>query len=1364
MLLSGFILVQAQHNPRYIFDHLTVEEGLSQSTVFAITMDADGYLWFGTRDGLSRYDSKNIKVYRNKRHDPNSLSGNSIQCLFVDSKKTLWVATNDGISTYDPRHDNFIQSKLDTAVKERLSVNFVTAILEDKEGTIWIATHGGLNKVISRSPLKYQNFRHHEEDPRSLLHDEVRTLYEDESGNLWVGTSQGVSRLIRSGNNIQFQNFRLPTQQLKGKSWINCLTEDDKGNILIGTEENGIKVLHKESGTITGLHIDEMAGCVLESVRSFQRNGRHEFWIGTIDGLFIYNDSTQNVISLRDDPANNTTLNDNSVRSIFKDPYGMYWIGTFYGGVNSYSPLSRQFGEVVLTNKKNQKAYKVAGAMVTDKNDNLWVGTDGNGLYCLNRAGETIGQFRHMSQDPKSLSHNKIKSLLLDDDGIWVGTINGLNFLDFKTGKFRKYFYEPANPNSLADDRIYDIKKDSDGYIWIATYRGGLCRFDKSTQHFKRFAHQPGVANSLSSDAVTYVLEDTDKNLWIGTISGLNKKPVGKNTFVQYGNHAEENQTGGGDYILCIYEDSRRNLWVGTRDTGLKLILHGSSALREFTTEHGLPGNNVNGILEDASGCLWLSTDNGLSKFNPDTFKFKNYNKSDGLVCNEFNFNSFHKDNRGFLFFGGYNGIVKFRPESIHTNNIPPTLVFTKLKVFNEEVQIDPSGDGILTTSLSRTSDLTFNFRQNIFSVEFAALSYINSGKNQYAYKLEGFEDQWNYVGDPVATYMNLQPGDYTLVVTGANNDGLWNNAQIRLNIHVLPPPWKTWWAYTIYSCIILGLLLALIRFNKMRWKLAHDLKIEHLEKEQQEKLHRAKLNFFTNIAHEIRTPLTLIVSPVEVVGDRYAHDVFIQRQLRIVKSNTTRLMRLINQLLDFQKQETGIFKLKMHEGNIVELLRAIVFSFSEHAKARHINLEMQTAYREINLPFDRDELEKVFCNLLHNAFKFTPGGGNVLISVSIKKSTADSETDSFVQIQIEDTGIGIPSEDLPKIFNRFFQVGNDSISESGFGIGLALTKGIINLHGGSITAESMEAESGHNGFTKFTILLPLPAPESIMPPDRQNLSVNMEMVVADDLDAVIQEKSTPSEADRNWILVIEDNAEIRNCLTTILSPSYNVIESINGADGWNIATRRLPDLVVCDIAMPEMDGLEFTRLMKSDERTSHIPVILLTARGAMEHHVEGMETGADDYVTKPFHARILQLKVRNLLVSRERLREKYRRIVTLEPACENIADPDNTFLGKLKYVLEANLNDPDFNVTKLVNEIGMSRPVLFRKIKMLTGLSVIDLIRSTRLKKAEMLLRQKKMNISEVAFTVGFNDPKYFSKSFRAQFGKTPTEFMDSM
>jgi signal transduction histidine kinase/DNA-binding response OmpR family regulator len=731
------------------------------------------------------------------------------------------------------------------------------------------------------------------------------------------------------------------------------------------------------------------------------------------------------------------------------------------------------------------------------------------------------------------------------------------------------------------------------------------------------------------------------------------------------------------------------------------------------------------------------------------------------------------------MYFGGYNGLVVFHPDSIRANKRVPPLAFTKISLFNKGVEIGTQ-NGPLQQSINKTDHLTFHHNQNVFSIEFAALNFINPEKNQYAYKLQGFEDEWNYVEEPIATYMNLNRGNYILLVKGSNNDGLWNDTPLNMAITVLPPPWKSWWAYGLYTLVFFTLLYIWTRFYRTRVHLEHKLEIEHLEMTRQQELHQSKLNFFNNIAHEIRTPLTLVISPIEHMVEKYTDDPFLQKQLSIVTSNTNRLLRLLSQLLDFHKQETGNVPLKITEGNIVQWLKEIQNSFRGFADSRKIDFVFQCDNEKINADYDPVELEKAFYNLLANAFKFTPSGGKVSVSLHLaaaheilKINTDDfvvAKDQPYIKIVIEDNGLGISPKHLTNIFHRFYQAEHSGLHEAGFGIGLALTKGIIDLHKGYISVESREATQKTSGFTRFTVFLPVRGvsyekgtrtaydePLSLMLPLQPESFEGPEKTVAPDGKKVKQ-----GNCKKPQVLIIEDNTEIRAYLKNILNEKYEVLEAGNGKYGWEIATEKLPDIILSDIVMPEMSGLELVSRLKKDERTDHIPVLLLTARGSLSNQLEGFNRGADDYISKPFNIQMLLLKIGNRLATREKLKEKFKRIVTLQPQFEEVKSPEDRFLQKLIDILETHVSDPDFNVSQLVMEIGMSRPVLFRKIKMLTGLSVIDLIKSVRLKKAEMLLKQNKLSVAEVAFHVGFNDPKYFSKSFRSHFGKTPSQYAE--
>jgi ligand-binding sensor domain-containing protein/signal transduction histidine kinase/DNA-binding response OmpR family regulator len=1351
------------------FQHITIEQGLSQSTVYAVVQDTSGFMWFGTRDGLNRYDSRKIRTYRHDLEKEHSISDNTIFSLYIDSRSRFWVGTNQGLNLYDPRTDGFTRIMLQEGGKPTtspLAGNAVACMLEDRQKNLWIGTRNGLNVLKAGSTsFSFLRFTHADQEANSLPHNDVRSILEDSEGNLWVGTSAGLSKITTGQNGTyHFTSYQVPEWKPTASKTneINSIVGDGKGALLIATENSGLLSFDPKTEQFRSL---DWIGKPDEAVRVILRDKRtQDYWIGTIGGVYKINPEQGKFISLRNIPDDPGSVSDNSVRSLYADRDGSIWIGTFHGGVNMYSALSRQFQQVVQEGKLH---FKVASALVADTDNNVWLATEGNGLFFTNRRSGVTRHFKHLQDDPRSLSHNNVKCLLPDGHkGLWVGTLKGLSYYDFKTDKFTTFHHQPGHANSLPDDAVYDLVQDRDGAIWIATYRGGLCKFDPHKDKFETFVPDPQDSTTLSSDGVTRLLLDTHQNLWVGTITGLNVKASDQNSFRRYIHDPADTTTLSNNYILCVFEDRRHRIWVGTRDNGLNLLLPGQRGFKRFKMQQGLPGNTIYGIQEDRNGYLWISTDNGLSKLNPVDFSVHNFDRNDGLVCKQFNFNSYCKDGSGTMYFGGYNGVVVFSPEGISGNQIVPNVTFVNFKLFNKEIPVDPA-QGILEQDLNYTRELTMGYDQNIFSIEFAVLNYINSAKNQFAYKLAGFEEQWNITPEPVATYMNLNPGSYTLLVKGSNNDGLWNETPVSIKLKILPPPWKSWWAYSIYVGIFLALLYAWSRFHKKRMKLEHDLEIEHLEHKKQEELHQAKLSFFANIVHEIRTPLTLMTGPVEKLLEQYTGDVFLKKELSLVHSNTNRLQRLLNQLLDFHKQETGNVRLKVHEENIVEFIDEIQLSFQEYAQSRKVTLDFHPQEPVLKLWFDREELSKVFYNLLVNAFKFTPGGGTV--SIAISREPELPGTDDFkVRITMEDNGLGIPALYLEKVFHRFYQAENSGMNGAGVGIGLALAKGIIDLHHGSVVVESKEATSDATGFTRFTMLLPSGcthfSTDQILPKSEADGYRCHDTVPENHASAEETAGKKQASHDKPLVLVVEDNDEIRAFVRDTLLPYYQVTESANGLQGLEIAVEQLPDLILSDVMMPRMDGLELVHKLKADPRTSHIPVILLTARGALNYKLEGFETGADDYLTKPVEIRLLLVKIKTHLRIREKLKEKYSRIVTLQPQDQEVENPDDKFLQKLMSALEENITNAEFNVTKLVREIGMSRPVLFRKVKMLTGLSVIDMIRNVRLKKAEMLLKQKKLSISEVAFTVGFSDPKYFSKSFRNHYGKSPSEYLEEL
>ncbi len=1342
----------------YRFDHITPDNGLSQSTVLAITKDKAGFIWIATREGLNRYDGHRVTVYKHNSAISGSLPSNSVHSLLTDSRGTLWVGTNVGLLTYQPEKDVFTPiSGLLSQASSPSNTN-ISCLLEDRHRQVWIGTRDGLAVLSPNQAKPIQRFLHKNQDAQSLPGNDIRSLFLDAAGTVWVGTSRGLVQVQPRRQGVYVFKTYYPQAadslyQTSG-NWVNAIAEDKSGRLWIGTEKSGLHRFDKKQGKFLPWATTDAPHLTNESVRSIALAKNGELWVGTINGLSIIDPVKNSVVVLKNNPADPGSLSDNSIKSIFIDPLGSYWIGTFYGGVNNYSPLAKPFGYLTLGNASSLP-FKIASVLTIDPAKRLWIGTEDNGLFLTDANRQLI---RHYEQGANSLSSNKIKSILPNGNrGIWVGTLKGLNYIDFRQNTVTRYLHKPGDSTSLPDDRLYDLKYDRKGQLWIATYWGGLCRFNSQNKTFQRFINQSNNQKSLSSSSSTCLFEDSQQRLWVGTQLGLNCKLPASVEFKRYMHRTTDTTSLSSNYIVCIYEDRQHRLWVGTRDKGLNEFLPHSQTFRRFMTADGLPGNTVYSIQEDAKGFLWLSTENGLARFDPNTWTCTNYDRTDGLVCKEFSANSSAHDEQGILYFGGYNGIVMFRPGDIQTNTNVPAMAFTQLRLFNKPVPITASS--ILTNQLNYTKSVTFDHTQNVFSVEFAALNYINSGKNRFAYKLANFDDNWNYVDEPVATYMNLDAGNYTLLVKAANNSGVWNPRPLSLSINVLPPPWKSWWAYLLYASGLGGLIYAWQRFRQTQLKLAHDLQIEQLEKEQQRQLNEAKLNFFADVAHELRTPLTLIVSPVEVLTDRHADDKYTQRHLSLISANTNRLLRLLNQLLDFQKQETGQVQLQLAEGDLVSFAEELTNSFRDYAQRRQLMLVFEATEPVIWLNFDRDELTKVLSNLLTNALKFTPANGQVVVTVGLSGNPARDAI-----ITVTDNGIGISAAELPNIFNRFFQVGSSGNTKAGFGLGLALSKGIVERHGGTISVESREATLDERGFTRFTLSLPVLNTPALSASQRPVFNQPI-APVADDMvvtQSTEQELATPKE--RQVLLLVEDNEAIRHHLRSLFADTYFILEAVNGQQGWDIAIEKLPDLIISDVAMPEMDGLELTQRLKTDSRTQHIPVILLTAKGTLDHQVTGLGSGADDYIAKPFHPGVLRLKVQNLLVLREHIREKYRRIVTLDPQYEAVDDPDAVFLQRLMTVMEPNLADPDFNVSALTEEIGMSRPVLFRKIKMLTGLSVVELIRSLRMKKAQMLLSQKGMTVAEVAFNVGYNDPKYFSKQFRNEIGQSPTEYADSL
>jgi ligand-binding sensor domain-containing protein/signal transduction histidine kinase/DNA-binding response OmpR family regulator len=1315
------------------FNHLTIENGLSQNSVLAIAQDTRGFMWFGTRYGLNRYDGYRFVCYKNNPADTNSLSDNYINALLCDSKKNLWAGTDKGLNKYDPEKNHF--SRIALYAGKRSVPYAVHCIMEDKNGTLWVGTTKGLC-VASLSKNKDGSQAYTLKVLDGLHAANVVRIYKDAKDYIWLGTSNGLIRLKYGSGKTEKKLFIHDSSDPASLSdnYIMSITEDKMGNLWIATIK-GLNLYNTQTQSFTRFLSTAFngSGIVNNNVRVLVTDRTGKLWIGTQEGLSIMDPATKKITSYQYNAGDVNSLSQNSVHSIFEDANGSVWVGTFFGGVNVAYRYTTHFTAWQHSQTASSISNNVISSIVADEKDNLWIGTEGGGLNYFDKSTQKFTVYKNDLLNEGSLGSNLVKTVYIDtDNNLWVGTHGGgLNLFDPVRQTFHRFLYK-ENDSRVKQSEIAALLEDSEGKLWVGKHPG-IEIFYRNETNLTPYEYNP-VLKKLEDQNLSAIVEDSKKNIWIGTLNGLYIFQPSNGSL----NSIEIKNKNFTTSINCIKEDSRGNIWIGLHYGGMAMYDAHQKEFVVYTTKDGLPNDNVLGILEDEYHNLWLSTSNGLAKFNPVNKNFQTYTSSDGLAGNEFNYNAFFKRSNGEIFFGGINGLTSFFPDRIERNENKAPLIFTGLKIFSNDVEINDR-HRVLTQSISLTNKLIFHHNQNTFTLEFALLNFIKPGKNKYAYKLEGINTEWTEVTNPSATFTNLAEGHYVFLVKGANNDGVWTEP-VRLQISVLPPFWKTWWAYLLYACFVALILFFVIRFFYVRALLLRD-----------KELHRVKLNFFTNISHEIRTHLTLIMAPVEKMQKENNQNIVLSHQLKNIKDNANRLLKLVNELMDFRKAETNNLKLHVAGYDLISFLNSIYTSFEELSLTKNIRLSFVHDAKEILLFFDKEQLEKVIFNLLTNAFKFTHNGGSICLHVESKKDT--------VKIHVVDNGRGIAPAYFDKLFTNFFQVNDNSSQNTGYGIGLALSKTIIALHKGTLTVESIPQSEAQEQRTCFTVTLLKGNRhfENVQQPLQTGTNNNFpqKFQSAPAISSVIE-----SEEKNFTVLISEDNSELRSLIKESLESYYNVIESEDGLQGWQIATEQIPDLIVSDVMMPEMDGFTLCEKLKTDERTSHIPVILLTAKTSQTDHVSGLTTGADVYLTKPFSTEVLELSVRNLLAAREKMRQKFSKEFVLQPQNIVINTVDEQFVKKLIQIIEDNMDNPEFGVDMLSVKIAMSQSVLYKKVKAITGMSVNDFSKSMRLKKAAQLLQQKTYTVYEVGYMVGFNDRKYFSKEFKKQFGKTPSEY----
>ncbi|MCC9135616.1 two-component regulator propeller domain-containing protein [Pontibacter silvestris] len=1314
------------------FGVLGIEHGLSNNTVNTIYKDRLGFMWFGTDDGLNKYDGYEFHVYRNRINDTTSLIHNQINTVSGDSSGNLWIGTKKGLCTFNPNTSKFSLAyyyPLTQTDRKKLDAE-VVEIAVDREGSLYLATVGlglltsnKLSRGFRQTPLQPA--------PAAFKPYSVRALHIDSKGRVWVMIQNiGLHRF-----DPQKSEFQLISSVVKSANVIKA----DSGNVLwIGTD-NGLYQYNiaAETYEFYGSGVGKLCHRRVVDVSVAEEN---KLWIATDGGGVNILDLKSNQISSIQSGAGKMHLTSNAVTSLCKDNESRWWIGTQRGGVNIIDRQKDKFTTIrrdILD--KNSLIDNFTLSFCEDSDKAIWVGTDGGGVSLWNRKDNIYRNFVHNEADPTSLSNNNATSILRDyENNIWIATWGGgINRYSRATGTFKHY--------ACGDDvYVWKLYEDREKNLWAGTTESGpLYRYNKAADKFE--VYDASLTNAIS------ILEDQAGNLWLGTFDQL----------IRVDKQARKHKKYKIDYpVRDLYQDKSGNFWIGTQGLGLLKFDFGTGKFQTFTESEGLANNSVHNIEEDKEGNLWISTYHGVSKYNPKENKFKNFYETDGLQSNQFNYNASLSLSTGELVFGGIKGFNIFNPDSIKAESSFPKLVITGIRLFNQPVT---SADNILKPgqSLCNINDITLPYDKSLISFDFSALEYSSPGNIKYAYLLEGWDNTWNYAENHrTANYSKLKEGDYKLRIKSTNSEGVWNCEEQVVNIKVLPPWYRTWWAYGIYGSGLLGLLYMFNLYKSKQARLKYEVEIANIKAEKEAELNEKKLSFFTNVSHEFRTPLTLIINPVKELVDKKREKVDFN-DLSVIYRNARRLLSLVDQLLLFRKAESNADTLKVCKLNMAQICEEVFLSFTCQANTKNIAYTFECENKSLELYADREKVEIILFNLLSNAFKFTPAAGKVVMALR--------ELAHQVEITVKDSGCGIPANTGAKLFDKFHQVNSTgATSGGGFGIGLYLVKQLVEKHKGEIRYESEPAKG-----TQFYILLPKGkehfsadsisedgADSSVFLNELlESIRTEEEPVLVTDakpanhLDELIQEKGT--------MLLVEDNDQIRQYVKDIFSSSFTVFEADNGETGFELAQEYLPDIIISDVLMQGMSGLELCSKIKENVSLSHIPVILLTASSSPEVKLKGIEGGADDYITKPFEKELLVAKVDNILKSRDNLQRFFYNEITLKTNKLRISAEYSNFLAVCIETIESHLDDPDFNIKAFAKEMGMSHSNLYNRVKSISGRSVSDFVRFIRLRKVAKLLIDTDCKVNEAAFQAGFSDIKYFRAQFHKLFGMNPSEYI---
>ncbi|MDG1871431.1 MAG: two-component regulator propeller domain-containing protein [Flavobacterium sp.] len=1344
---------------------ISINEGISKRAVSCITQDQYGYMWIGTYGaGLYKYNGLSYTIFESNWQQEESLISNMVYSTFIDKYNTLWVGTDQGICFYNRELNKFekLELRVLSSKKDKIDIA-VKSIIQDNYNNLIVGTYG---KGIFKVNLKTKIVSFIKSDVSTYTNYQVNCFKKAKDGTIYLGTSFGLKSLQANGNYIK--TVKDNTGKTLVDQNIESILIDSKQNIWLGTFYNGlIKVTREKAGfSSQSFPITKKRVMAL-----LQTESNTIFCATENDGILLVDSEGKILKQYINNKNDNNSLKSNSVWSLFADKEKRIWLGYYNQGVDVFDKLYSKFNAIEPSKYNNESSLqaKSVTSIVKNKEGKFWISLEGGGVDLYD---PLTSLSKHINSKNASfltgLKSDDVQTVFIDSkENVWLGSWNGgIYFL--KKGSKNFVNYNTNNTVGITSNRMMSFSEDSKGIIWIGTYLRGLHYYVPSENKFYHCGSTSFASNELVNGDVRKVMVDSKDRVWVGSTLGLFLITHDKN--FNFSIKALKNQMmkdkkmQKNQSVLSLYESRNKTIWIGTDGAGLFSYNPISGKFDHYYDFKGLLEKSIAAIVEDNTGAIWVSGKAGITKLDLKKKEAINFTKDDGLLDNDFNYNSVLRDSNGDLYFGSYEGINFFNPSKILKSKKQPLLYFSDFKLFNKSVS-PGDVDSLLAKVISETDSLILTYDQSVFTVEYVGLNYAHPGKNEYAYYLEGFEKEWNYVGGKrAATYTNLAAGKYVLNVKAAKRGGVWSAKPLQLHIEILPPFWRTNLAYFLYALAIVLVSIYLKKFLQRRFHEKQAIQFERDKATQIEKLNAKKLQFFTNISHEFRTPLTLIINPLEdiIKSGKFDLPAEVLNKLHVIHKSSDRLSRLINELMDFNKLQFNKMALHVQPLEVVNFTKNIVSYFEEEAISRSIDLQFESTVESLQDWLDPKMLEKIIFNIISNAFKVTADHGKIKVKINATQkmiflplANENNKIETF-EIIIEDTGSGLSKKDIKRIFDRFYQVNNLNKTYYGStGIGLEVVRGFVELHKGKI-----EVDSTLGVGTTFTVIFPLGheffSEAEILDEEHQvTVGESIRKITATQSPVVAEE---PKNDIVHTILIVEDNAELRNYLKDELKKSYKIIVAENGLKGYELAQQKLPDLILTDVIMPIMNGLELCKKVKADLKTSHIPLLMLSAKALVQDKLEGIDSGADMYMSKPFDMDILKSSLGQLINSRQIMFDKFYKGIT-KNAKEKTTTLDNEFIQKTLNFIHENINESDLSVEILASKVFLSRSQLYRKIKTLTGVSVNEFIRNVRLEKAKELIQLGDNNINEISYKVGFASPSYFTKCYKVKFGHLPTQ-----